>query len=411
MKVLTSLRRLPFFQDFKDHELEEIAKKGRELEADAGEVLFKEGEPGDTLWTVLKGKVKIFRVDEDGQEVDLAHYGEGTYFGEFSLIDSQPRSASVKTTVPGRFFLLDREAFLAMVAEAPQLASTFLICLSGKFRGIIDRVTSLTLERERIQAETEMEKHRSISHMVAGVAHEINTPLGIVNNAASILTSELKLEKIPNLARDDKAARILGDLREAAALIEANIQRANNLIRTFKTLSARHVSDRKEVLDIKQLTWEITDLFLIDIQQNGLHLEVSSTLQDKDGTWETFPGHYSQVILSLLNNIVKHAYPNQAGGIVKILISNSRRKQFQGGFRVIVKDQGPGIPAENLGKVFDPFFTTSRSQGQTGLGLAIVHNLVTSSLQGSIRIESPSGAGTSVIMNFPRSLESGIKHK
>jgi signal transduction histidine kinase len=111
-----------------------------------------------------------------------------------------------------------------------------------------------------------------------------------------------------------------------------------------------------------------------------------------------FRGFLSQVLINLLMNVERYAYPKGMGGIVDVTIALEDEKHY----RLTVKDKGVGISEENQAHIFDPFFTTGRSIGGTGLGLAIVHNLVTNDLDGEIKLKSEEGKGTEFVVIFPR---------
>ena len=238
--------------------------------------------------------------------------------------------------------------------------------------------------------------------MVAGVAHEINTPLGIINNAASLLSEKLTPKAIPELAKDARAEAVLRDLFQAASLIQSNANRSAGLVETFKKLSARNVTGRKEQVDFVALTEEAMDLYRLEARKSKLQLKMVDELGETDRGWEGFPEKYTQVILNLLTNIDRYAYPGNVGGEVVVTVSENNKSGKKAQFRVVVQDFGCGIPKKDLPKVFDAFFTTGRALGGTGLGLAIVHNLVTSSLQGTISISAEPGKGTRVEIQLPK---------
>ncbi len=371
----------------------------------AGAILFREGDPGDALYVVLSGAVSVHSLDDQGEEVELARFQPGAFFGELALIDAEPRSATGRVVEDSDLFRLDRAAFLGLLDRAHPMLKDLLAGLSAKIRNNNVQYFELRLQKERLRAQAEIERHRSISQMVAGVAHEINTPLGIVNNAASLITEMITPKAIPTLAKDARAESVLTDLHDAATLIQSNIVRAGQLIEAFKNLSVRNVTGRKEQVDFGVLTEEAVGLYRLKARQSRLRLEVIDELGEAGRAWEGFPGHYTQVILNLLTNVDRYAYPNGQGGAVQVTIAQEKDTRKESRFHVVVEDFGRGIPEKDLPKVFDAFFTTGRAIGGTGLGLAIVHNLVTSALQGTICIASEPGEGTRVVMRLPKTVE------
>lgn len=252
------------------------------------------------------------------------------------------------------------------------------------------------VEEERQRHQMELERHRSLSQMVAGVAHEINTPLGIVNSAASIFTETLTPAGVDALAKNDDARMALTELTEAARLIQNNIARADHLIQSFKNLSVRQVSDAIEQVDLPALVDEIVGLFRIKAKQARIQVAIANRLSEP--TWTGYPGYFSQILINLLSNTARYAYPGNTGGQVEVELDDAP----DGKIAMTVRDHGAGIAPENLTRVFDVFFTTGRGQGGSGLGLAIVSTLVRESLRGTIDVQSKLGEGTTFRVVVPR---------
>ncbi len=252
-----------------------------------------------------------------------------------------------------------------------------------------------TLERLRdeneqlVRDESENARHRSVAQMVAGVAHEINTPLGIINTGADLITSRLS-----GLEADES---VLEDLRDAGALISRNVARAHKLVQEFKKVSVNQITDIKEAVSLPEVVAETAHLFQVTCRQSRMQVVVLDLLPNQSGHWLGYPGSLSQVLLNLLSNAQRYAYPEGVGGKVEIALAVEDDL-----YRITVRDFGQGIPPENLTRVFDPFFTTGRGKGGSGLGLSIVHNIVTAHLRGSITVDSTPGTGTTVTLRLPR---------
>jgi signal transduction histidine kinase len=401
VEALSYVQRLPLFSDLAAEDVQALVQAGRILAVGAGEVVFREGDPGDTLYVILSGAVRVSHSNEQGQEVGLATLQAGDTFGELALIDGEPRSARVSTLAPCQFFLLGRDDFLRLLSQSPRMLTGFLVGLSTKIRQANAQFFELVLQKERLRAQTEIERHRSIAQMVAGVAHELNTPIGIANQAASLFTERLTPANIAALARDESAKALCDDLVEAASLIQANLARADRLITSFKHLSVRQLTDTKETVDLCQLIAEIVGLYKLKARQSKLQVEITNQLGTASAEWVGYPGYFSQILLNLLTNIERYAYPEGMGGKVDIVVTRDSDAGKAPHFAVLVRDFGCGIPHQDQSKLFEPFFTTGRARGGTGLGLAIVHNLITSALEGTIRIASEPGQGTAVVMSFP----------
>jgi signal transduction histidine kinase len=130
-------------------------------------------------------------------------------------------------------------------------------------------------------------------------------------------------------------------------------------------------------------------------------VNVECNLSESDRIWDGFPGLFSRVLLNLLTNVDRYAYPGDEPGRVEITLTRNRPPQGPVGFQLSVKDFGQGISESDLPHIFDPFFTTGRDKGGTGLGLAMVHNLVTQGFNGNVRAISRRGKGTTIELSFP----------
>jgi Histidine kinase-, DNA gyrase B-, and HSP90-like ATPase/His Kinase A (phospho-acceptor) domain len=204
------------------------------------------------------------------------------------------------------------------------------------------------------------------AQMVAGVAHEINTPLGTVNTATSVVKGRLNAPVFAPLAGDPKASAAIEDVREAIDLIEGNIRRAHKLVQDFKQLSVGQIRDTKEMLDLVAVVEEVVGLFKINARQANLTIEIRNDLPDAAArAWLGYRGYLSQVLLNLLSNIERYAYPDGQGGRVEIAVAADSRRTDER-FVITVSDFGRGIAADDLPRIFEPFFTTGRSKGGTG---------------------------------------------
>mgnify|MGYP000863747357 FL=1 len=266
--------------------------------------------------------------------------------------------------------------------------------------------THLAMDRLRrenellVRAESENARHRSVAQMVAGVAHEINTPLGVINTAASLLTRWLAEPVMVTLAKTADGQMMAEDLAEAAGLITRNAHRAHKLVQDFKKVSVNQITDVRETTSLAETIEETVNLFRATARQSPMQVLFSNTLPQPRGEWTGYPGSLSQVLLNLLSNAQRYAYPIGAGGRVEIELSANPQGMPEG-YRITVRDFGQGIPPENLPRIFEPFFTTGRGQGGSGLGMSIVHTIVTAHMKGTIAITSTLGEGTTVTMHLP----------
>jgi signal transduction histidine kinase len=229
--------------------------------------------------------------------------------------------------------------------------------------------------------QAEADRLRATSHLVMGVAHELNTPLEIISQAAELV------------ARDGN-----DDIREAAQLIRSNVTRASNLIRQFRGLSAGETAEAMRAVDVGGAVAEAIVLYRrTSGPDSKLDVNVVDQLiqADGDAAWYGYPLYFTQVLLNLLSNAEHHAY-RDAGGPVEIVLERRDDR-----LHVTVADRGVGIPKSDLDNVLNPFFTTGRGRSRTGLGMAVVHNLVTSGMHGTMHIDSEVGFGTRVYLDLP----------
>ena len=398
--LMRSLRQVPFLQPLTDEQLIQLVEKGQRQAIVAGQVLFHKGEAGHCLYALLDGQVQIYLQDERGRVVVLSDLKAGEVFGEMALLDGGVRSASALSLSPGELFILERETFVDLLTTSPQLLSQLFVGLAQRIRSTNERYFQDEIAKQTLRADMERERHRSLAQMVVGVAHEVNTPLGIINTAASIIKRELTSETVKALPDDRKVRSLVGDLLETADLMQKNIVRAHTLIQSFKNLSVSQIADTKEALILPEVIHEILALFSIQARQARLDVTFTHTLPEAQCTWVGYRGHLSRILLNLLTNVERYAYPDGTGGQVAVILDSHTSHQ-DSHFLLTVRDHGRGITPEHLPHVFEPFFTTGRSRGGTGLGMAMVYNLVTESLHGTIQLESAPGQGTTVTVTFP----------
>jgi signal transduction histidine kinase len=256
-----------------------------------------------------------------------------------------------------------------------------------------------TLQRlKETQADLiQAEKLASLGQLVAGVAHEINTPLGVALTTSTALQREAT--RLQESASTGKLTRSefnggLERLAEGSRLLLANLTRAIDLVYSFKQVAADQASGERRRFELKSWLEELLTSIGPMLRKTGHVVEVACPSGIE---LDSFPGSLGQVLTNLIMNSIVHAYgPDQAGHLA-IAVSLPKRDMV----RLVFSDDGRGIPPENLSRIFDPFFTTGRERGGTGLGLHIVYNLVTVGMQGSIDVESTAGQGTSFTIDLP----------
>ena len=235
----------------------------------------------------------------------------------------------------------------------------------------------------------ESEKMASLGGLVAGVAHEINTPIGVGVTAAShmeTLNGTLVHQLESNSLKKSDLEFYIKDSVEAGKIILTNLNRAAELIRSFKQIATDQTHDSHRTINVKEYTDECL-LSLKPLLKKCQHrVEI---ICPNDITINCNPGQYSQIIANLFVNAMIHAYDQDESGLLKLVIHLEDKKcHFH------FSDNGKGIPEEDQEKIFEPFFTTSRNDGGTGLGLSTIYNIITQNMGGTIHCESIYGQGT-----------------
>jgi PAS domain S-box-containing protein len=252
--------------------------------------------------------------------------------------------------------------------------------------------------RETQNSLIEAEKLAALGRLVAGVAHEINTPVGTSLTVATALerkTAAIAAEFAKNSLKRSGFRNFLENGREASSQLIANLSRAAELIESFKLVATdRNVSDQR-MFDIGQLTEQVAISLRPGLGKKNLTLNVKC---QPDLTMNSYPGPYGQVLTNLFLNAVTHAFPDDREGAVDIRVQASGNDNVE----VIFSDGGCGMSNAVRRKAFEPFFTTRRDQGNTGLGLQIVYSIVTNCLGGRLILDSKPGFGTTIQLMLPR---------
>ncbi|HPQ40086.1 MAG TPA: ATP-binding protein [bacterium] len=262
---------------------------------------------------------------------------------------------------------------------------------------------SLKLIKETQSRLVESEKLAALGGMVAGMAHEINNPLGISVTAASYLDTALK--KISESGRGDEAGgemdiyRIaettLDNLRESSRMIMTNLRRASELVNGFKRVASDQSHEERRAFNLRDYLDEILLSLRPELKKTSIEVKIRCP---ENLVIESYPGAISQIITNLILNALRHAYEEHSKGFIRIHVRQAYRHLL-----IVFSDDGTGIPEDILPKIFDPFFTTKRGKGGSGLGLHIIFNLVTNTLKGEIHCESQPGEGTRFVIRIPYS--------
>lgn len=246
----------------------------------------------------------------------------------------------------------------------------------------------------------EAEKMSALGQLVAGMSHEIATPLGVARTAFSFL--EQQINQLRNgftqgSLTKQQMQEFLDGMQESQQLMNVNLERAANLISSFKLVAADQSFD--EIREIPVLHYLHETLFALNprLRQYKVVILVDCA---EDLIIHSYPGAISQIITNLVMNSLLHAYQPEQMGIIRI-----QARQVEQNILLTYQDDGAGMDENTRKKAFEPFFTTKRGKGGTGLGLHIIYNLVVQKLHGSISLQSAPGKGCTFSMVFPAHLQ------
>ena len=244
------------------------------------------------------------------------------------------------------------------------------------------------------------EKLSALGSLVAGVSHELNTPIGNSQMTSSTLSSSVRdiaaRVKSNNLTQTS-FNNFIDEMEQGTLIIERNLYRAAELINSFKQVAVDQASSKKRQFDLNQHIHDVLTTLHPMIKKAQIHVDADIPDNIKI---ESFPGAISQVITNLVQNSIIHGFEGRTDGKITISARETDDKHFQ----ITVEDNGQGIDTKIKNSIYDPFFTTKRGSGGSGLGLHIVHNLTTKVLKGKVHVESELGKGTKTILNLPENI-------
>ena len=251
--------------------------------------------------------------------------------------------------------------------------------------------------REAQQNLIAAEKLAALGGLVAGVAHEVNNPIGISLTVASSFArrcDEFAKEVNSGPLRRSRLDEFLEGGRDAANQLVANLHRAGELVQSFKQVAVDRSHADRRPFDLRESTAQIVASLRPVLKKS----QITLTVDVPPGiSMDSYPGSYGQVLTNLFLNSVVHAFPDGRSGNVTV-----EARQVRDDVDIFVSDDGVGMSEETQRRAFDPFFTTRRGEGGTGLGLHIIFNLVTQQLGGRLAFESRPGWGTRFRITLPR---------
>lgn len=352
------------FEGLRPELLQEIAEKLPILRVSGGEVIFREGDPGDSLYLVGQGSVLISKRGRGGNQETLAFIQSGNFFGEMALLDGEPRSAmatAAENTVLGA---VNDGTFQHILAAAPnRLHMNFLRSVSERLRQVNAHFIAEVMRTERLSL---------VGSMANTIIHDLKNPICIVRGCADLIAAQTTDSRLRDLAKmANKAAN--GMLEMTQELLE--------FARGSTALKKERVS-----------IWRVMDELNLQALQllPGQNIQFLKQFQ-YDGLLEVDVARFTRVLSNLIKN-AREAMPD--GGILAFSIEREENE-----IAIRLSDTGHGIPADILPRLFEPFVTHGKAHG-TGLGMAIAKSVIEAH-GGKISVISAPGRGATVEIRLP----------
>jgi signal transduction histidine kinase len=388
-QVITSridtLRKTQIFAKATDGFLEQIASKLQEIPLKNEETIFYKGEKGHAMYIIENGSVKV----HDGDHV-FAILEAGEVFGEYSLIDTEVRSATITGAEDTLLLSLDQEAFYELVNKDEQVLKGILHLMVGRLRRLDVIQEELAQKKNQIEKQSvEIEKqndkltilNEEKNHLISIVAHDIRNPLSSAATFANLLQSDSEL--------------LSEDHNEYVKYLLKSVNRMTDLVTRIldvKAIEDKSLSVRPSKFDIGAEMQEVVDMVQDKVEKKDLKLVAE--IDNVTGVLDQ--GLFRQIIENLVSNAIKFSPEKKT---IWLLLNHTEKL-----ITVTVKDEGQGFSKEDMTKIFGKFQQLSAKptggESSTGLGLSIVKKFV-DSLQGSITCDSEKGKGACFVVKLP----------
>jgi signal transduction histidine kinase len=448
--MLDELRKIPLFADLSEDDLEQLYKMAETVSIPAGQLVLREGDPGDSLYVVLVGELEVTK-RQGGQDILLALRKPGQFFGEMALLERAPRSASVRTLQESRLLVISQATFQTLLSCSPSAPLKILRTVTSRLRS----TESALIQNEKMAA---------LGTLAAGLAHELNNPAAAVTRSAAQLRDALAerdrlAARLHSLATDQHQKESLGTLQEEVAERKITAPPDDPLVLCEledglqEWLEDRGVDEAWELAPVLVASgWDRDELerlaerfsptqLPVVVSWLGAGSSVYGLLEEVRQSAEAMseivkavktysyldqaPIQDVDVIESLENTLVLlrpkitaginitrdyaddvpriEAYGSELNQAWTNLIDNAieavagqgeltlRAFTAKDVVTVDVIDDGPGIPPEIQPRIFEPFFTTKAPGVGTGLGLHIAYNIIVHKHRGQIQVLSRPG--------------------
>lgn len=351
----------------------------------ATELILATGLPVAAQHNFWEGETAVLR--PDGSEIPvsqliLAHHDEQ---GQLQFFSTIIRDISERKRNAEELRRLNLELERRVEQRTAELAST-----NADLHQTLETLQHAQDELVR------SEKLASLGSLVAGVAHELNTPLGNSLTLATALADHVRqfnAEFSAGNVRRSSLVDFVDFSQKACAILTSSLFTASELISHFKQVAVDQTSEQRRPFELAETVSEVVMTLQPQFKKTPHQLQIAIPAGI---AMDSFPGPLGQVITNLVSNALIHGLPDHPGGTVRIEASSG-----DGQATITISDNGKGIPPENLPRIFDPFFTTRLGQGGSGLGLHIVYSIVVQLLGGRITATSELGKGTVFTVQLP----------
>ena len=283
-------------------------------------------------------------------------------------------------------------------AEIVQLNATLEQRVRDRTQELTNALSQLTAAKDEL---VRSEKLSALGALVAGIAHELNTPIGNSLTVASTLQDHARrftLETEKGITRA-RLQEFVISTTQGAEILMSSLQHAADLVASFKQVAVDQTSVNRRRFGLHATVTEILMTLGPTLRKTSHAVQTDIPA---DIVMDSFPGPFGQIVTNLVQNALIHAFDGQENGVITI----TARPKHGDWVEISVQDNGPVIAMDHLGRIFDPFFTTKFGKGGSGLGLNIVYNLATTTLGGRIRVDSLPGQGACFTLDLPLSLPS-----
>ena len=423
--IVDVLKKVEIFKNLPKSIIEELGRRMVISEIRPDTKIIVQGEKGSSMYVIFSGEVKVH-----DNEFTITTLNAGSFFGEFSLLDDEPRSLSVSSINNSILGNIQQADFYSVLKKHPNITKDIIKVILKRLRNqnqqIINqlrekqkeleelvriRTNDLHLKNEDLQNTlnelkrtqeqlVQQAKLASLGQITAGIAHEIQNPLNFINNFSSI--SKDLADEIVSGANNAEQLEIISDLKLNLSKIEDHGKRADRIVKGM-LLHSQSSKGEKQLTEIQSLCEQSLNLAFNSISTNfpNLNCEIKKNFANDLPKLNVIPQDLSRVLINIFNNAFYAIYQRlkSTKDPFKPLL-NLEIKKNKESLYISVHDNGTGIPDSDKDKIFQPFFTTKPTGQGTGLGLSTGYEIVKAH-GGEIKFESKQNEFTEMTIRLP----------